>query len=151
MWGKNSTKERRKGKVRAVMIQDLERCKADGEFFRAELGADRGFLITFDLVTEASVDDDDTADGGFAGSESCEPDEFDLADGMSAVDKAMEYLTRQHCVEPSSSHFHVGVWYLDADGEQDYRTGDETRHNYHPTNFNEQEQREIFNAVKRTR
>ena len=33
--------------------------------------------------------------------------------------------------EPSSSRFHHGVWYSDADGDTDYRTGAVTRYSYH--------------------
>jgi hypothetical protein len=139
------------------MIQDLERCKQDGDYFRAQLGTDRGFLITYNLLTEESVEAGDTEDGGFDGFESCEPDEFDDAPegatndleaaSMNAVHKAVTFLTREHCVEPSGSHFYPGTWYSDADGDTDYRTGEETRHAYHPTNFTIDEQRAIFNAV----
>lgn len=126
------------------MIKDMDRCKQDGEYFRKQLGTDKGFLVTYDLLTEESVAAGDTEDGGFDGYESCEQEEPEV----NAMDRAIHYLTREHCVEPSSSHFHEGVWYSDADGDTDYRTGDETRHSYHPTNFTVDEQRAIFNAIK---
>ena len=130
------------------MIQDIERCKADGDYFRAQLGMNRGFLVTFDTYTDESVEVGDSENGGYSDYESMAPDEFDSEDGITAVDKAARYLTRDHCVETSSSHFHLGVWYSDCDSDMDYRTGEQTQHSYHPTNFSEDEQRALFDAVK---
>ena len=130
------------------MIQDMDRLKQDGDFYRAELGADKGFLITFDLYTEESIEAGDSEDGGYDGAENCAVDEFD-DDGVTAVDKAVRFLTREHCVEASSSHFHEGLYYMDSDTEQDYRTGEQTQHSYHPVNFTVDEQHAIFNATKR--
>ena len=130
------------------MIQNIERCKIDGEYYRAQLGTDRGFLVTWDRITEESAELGDTEDGGFDGYASMEPDEFDVEDGLTAADKAIRYLTRDHCVESSGSHFHPGIWYSDADSDTDCRTGDETRHAYHPTNFSINEQQAIFEGVK---
>jgi hypothetical protein len=133
------------------MIQNLEKCKRDGDYFRTQLGTDRGFLITFDLYTEESIEAGDTEDEGYDGAESMEPDEFDIEDNVTAVDKAIRYLTRDHCVEASGSGFYPDRWYSDCDGDTDYRSGDETRHSYHPTNFTPEEQRAIFDAVKASR
>jgi len=124
----------------------MDRCKQDGDFYRAELGADKGFLVTFDLYTEESIEAGDTEDGGYDGAENCAVDEFD--DGMTAVDKAIRFLTREHCVEASSSHFHEGLYYTDSDNDIDYRTGEETQHSYRPVNFTADEQRAIFDAIK---
>ena len=129
------------------MIQNMDRCKQDGDFYRAELGADKGFLITFDLYTEESIEDGDTEDGGYDGAENCTVDEFD-DEGVTAVDKAVQFLTREHCVQASSSHFHEELYYSDSDIDTDYRTGEQTQHSYHPVNFTVDEQRAIFDAVK---
>lgn len=133
-----------------AMIQDMERCKQDGDYFRAELGTDPGFLITFDLITEESAAEGDTADGGYSGSESCAVDEFD-DEGVTAIDKAVRFLTRECSVEAGSSHFHSDLYYSDADGDTDWRTGDETRKSYHPVNFTVDEQRVIFERVRGSR
>lgn len=130
------------------MIKDLGRCKQDGDYFRAQLGTDRGFLITYDTYTEESIEAGDTEDGGYSDYESMEPDEFDIADNVTAVDKAIHYLTRDHSVMASSSHFHAGVWYSDSENDVDYRTGEQTQHSYHPHNFSIEEQRAIFDEVK---
>jgi len=130
------------------MIQNMEQCQSDGDYFRAQLGTDRGFLVTFNTYTEESVEAGDSEDGGYSDYESMEPDELDSEDGITAVDKACRYLTRGHSVEASSSHFHPGVWYSDCDNDTYYRTGEQIQHSYHPTNFSEDEQRAIFDAVK---
>ena len=36
---------------------------------------------------------------------------------------------------------------MPADGDQDYRTGDETRHSYHPYNFTDAQLDEISKRV----
>ena len=130
------------------MIQNMEQCKADGDYFRAQLGTDRGFLVTFYTYTEESVEAGDSEDGGYSDYESMEPDEFDSEEDITAVDKAARYLTHDKSIEASSSHFHLGVWYSDCDNDIDYRTGEQIQHSYHPTNFSEDEQRAIFDAVK---
>ena len=130
------------------MIKDPEQCKKDGEYFRAQLGANRGFLVTWETIAEESAADGDTEDGGYSDYESMEPDEYDTEDGKTAVDLAIKYLTHKRCVETSSSHFHEGIWYSDSDSDTDYRTGEEERHNYHLVNFSINEQRAIFEAVK---
>jgi len=129
------------------MIKDIERCKQDGDYFRSQLGTNRGFLITWETVTEESAAMGDTENGGFDDYESCEPDEFDTEEGITAVDKAVRFLS-ERCVESSCSSFHEGLWYSDADGDTDWRTGEETRHSYHLENFTVEEQREIFRRTR---
>jgi hypothetical protein len=119
-----------------------ENIEVDGEFYKAQLNGKPGFLETYEIVTYESAENGDVADNGFDGYHSCEPDEYDVADGKTAVDLAVAYLNEK-CLEFSGSD-----WWTDADGDQDYRTGDETRHSYHPCNFTRDQLEEIVRRVK---
>lgn len=114
----------------------------DGNYYESQLDGKPGFLITYDVVTEESAKDGDTADNGFDGYHSCEPDEYDIEEGKSAVDLAVKWLNDK-CLEFSGSD-----WWSDADGDTDYRTGDETRHSYHPYNFTDAQLAAIVERVK---
>lgn len=113
----------------------------DGEYFKAQLAGKPGFLVSYNIVTEESAEDGDTADNGFDDYHSCEPDEYDIADGKTAVDIAVSWLNDK-CLESGSD------WWTDADVDRDYSTGDETRHSYHPYNFTPEQLAEVINRVK---
>ncbi len=49
-------------------------------------------------------------------------------------------------LEPSSSEFHVGVWYTE-EAEQDYQTGDYESKSAHLHGFDIREERAIWNAL----
>ncbi len=51
--------------------------------------------------------------------------------------------------EPSSSHFHKGIWYTHDKYHEDFRTGADTSRSYHLSgSASERFQRRLFNAVK---
>lgn len=88
---------------------------------------------TYETVTPESAECGDAADRGWVDQEGTE---YELAEAISKLEGC----------EPSSSMFHVGVWYTQADGETDFRTGAETRESYH-VEASETEQRAIFDAI----
>lgn len=128
-------------------MTDLKTLQSDGDFFRQQLGSDKGFLVTYSQMTPESVDAGDFSDGGFKDADSVQPDEFDAEDGLTAVDKAVSYLQDKGATEKSSSHFHPGVWYSAGFDTTDYRTGEETEYCYHPHNFTLDEEKAIFEAI----
>lgn len=76
---------------------------------------------------------------------SMEPDEYDLADGKTAVDLGVAYLREESADEASASHFHQGVWYISIievpmDGSVEQRT-------YHLTGYTEDEELEVFRRI----
>jgi len=103
---------------------------------------------TYEIVTPESAELGDVEESGWSNEEgeSMEPDSRDTGEGITAVDKAIDFF-EDKCVEPSSSDFHPGVWYTDADSDIDYRTGAETRESYHLYEFTEEEQERIYRAV----
>jgi hypothetical protein len=92
--------------------------------------------ITYEVVTPESAEEGDAAERGWI-----DEDGTDYT-----VEDAIQLLQGK---EPSSSHFHPGVWYSDIDGDVDLRTGAETRQSYHLDGFSEDEQRAIFDGVRR--
>lgn len=92
--------------------------------------------ISYETVTPESAEIGDAEEHGWIDEEGTGHD----------VESAIRLLQGK---EPSSSHFHLGIWYTDIDGDIDFRSGAETRQSYHLDNFSEIEQRAIFDGVKR--
>lgn len=97
---------------------------------------------------------DEIVDGEVDGATSedvhdCTPDEFDCEDGVTAVDKAVEYLTNEGITAPSSSEFYPRVWWSYADGAviTDYYTGKCEEKSAHLEGFTDDEARAIYARV----
>ncbi len=109
---------------------------------------------TFEVVTPESAEHGDFADSGWEDEEGypVEPDYLDIeehgSESAAAVALAVDHIGT--CVEPSSSDWSPRTWYTDADGNQDYRTGAETRYAYHLDGFTDDEQRAIFEELTRS-
>jgi hypothetical protein len=112
----------------------------DGKYFREQLGNHRGFIVSYSVVTPESAENGDTEDNGYDDYHDCEPDELDAQDGLTAVDLAITYLKDKGA---TSSY---GSWYS-AEPDQDFRTGNETTYDYHPTNFTPAEEEAILKGV----
>lgn len=92
--------------------------------------------VTYETITPESAEQGDFADHGW----------IDEAGTKYSVAEVIALVAG---CEPSSSHFHRGVWYTQADGDTDYSTGEETRRSYHLSGFSEASERRIFRAVVR--
>ena len=104
--------------------------------------------IAYEIVTPESAEHGDIEDQGWEEQDIfMEPDEYDSDDGITAADKAIEFISDRGPVEPSSSVFGPGVWYTTTDSEKDFRTGSETRYSFHLNNFTTEEERQIFNKL----
>lgn len=108
--------------------------------------------VSYSIVTPESAEDGDYAESGWEDEEGMDmtPDQYDVEEGLTAVDKAVSNLRAAGAVEPSSSQFHKGVWYSDG-GSDDYRTGERTERNYHLRNFTEEQERAIFDQITKRR
>lgn len=110
----------------------------------------RRIKIAFERYTPESIEKGDAAERGWIDEEgiSMEPDEFDIGDGLTAVELAAQFL-HDRGVEPSSSHgWHPGLWYTDRDAEQDPHTGEYTLQSYHPAGFTDEEQAQLVERVR---
>ena len=104
---------------------------------------------TFDVIDPDQTAGGDYAESGWENQEgdSVEPDNLDVEDGLTAVDKAVEYLQDKGATEPSSTFFHPNLWYSTADGEVDYGTGEETHHSYFLNGFTPDEELQVFRQM----
>lgn len=80
----------------------------------------------------------------------CHPDLYDVEDGITAVDKAVDYLLEEGAYETSASYGHVtgvGEWYTayeDSYSALQYHDVDHYERSFHLYGFTESEQRMIW-------
>ena len=122
----------------------------------------RGIQVTPKITTSYSkVRWHDDADGdpdaydeehGFEDEEGeeIEVDEFDREDGMDVAEKAARWLRDKGYLEPSSSHFHPGIWYS-AYSEGYDRDGWNVTRSFHLSGFSPEEEEKIFNLLSARR
>ena len=91
-------------------------------------------ITTYEIITEESAEDGEAAEQGFG----------DPIDDV-GVEEACELL---HGLEPSSSQFHVGIWYTSY-GEMDILSGNYENTSYHldRQEWTEEQQRAIYKSV----
>lgn len=97
---------------------------------------EKKIAVYFEIITPESAEEGEAADSG-------EAEEVEVDD----VEEAIKMLKHDGATEPSSSHFHPGVWYNWVDPDIDYRTGESRYQSYHLIGFDEDEQREVFDAI----
>lgn len=105
--------------------------------------------VSFATTTPESAEAGDYAETGWEDEEGhdCEPADED----ETAADLAVKFLKGEGGTEASSSHFHKDVWYTQPDGSTDYRTGEEKILSFHLKGFTVEEQKEVFERMKRAR
>lgn len=116
----------------------------------------RRITKTFQTVTPESAEQGDFADSGWIDEVGTEiaPDDLDLEEYdddelRAVVSLAVNEITSEGGVEPSSSRWHSGVWYTSIDPDRDYSDGSETTYSYHLDGFSEAEEQAIFAELKR--
>jgi hypothetical protein len=85
---------------------------------------------------------------------SCEPDELDREDGLTAVDMAVTYLSDESITEPSTSPVPAtgslgSLWwsYVDGSYTSNHYTGEQTQVSAHPAGFTDNELRAIVTGL----
>jgi hypothetical protein len=119
----------------------------------------RGYVVTYDIVTPESVEEGDTSEAGWVIDGQEWPGDLDEASVHLAptwydpdVDDEdgpiawMVKLLRDAGADPSSSAFHAGVWYI-GNPNEDYSTGAVTTYAYHLEGFAPDDQRAVFVGV----
>ena len=96
----------------------------------------------YEIVTPESAEHGDVDSRGWIDEigEACEPDAYDIAEGLTRVDLAVEFLTANRgSLEASASFYHNGVWYSEYganEGTRDYyEKGEEGNPNVSPRGF----------------
>lgn len=101
----------------------------------------------FETVTPAAEDDaEPEVERGEEDETAMVVDEDAQAEGITAVDMAVEYLhdAGGSHLEPSSSSFHPGLWYSEADGNTNYQTGAVTTLSFHLEGFTADEEKMVY-------
>ncbi|KKL10221.1 hypothetical protein LCGC14_2558010 [marine sediment metagenome] len=113
--------------------------------------------ISYTSITPGDPEDPDSyeEDHGWIDEEGIEfePDENDLEDGMtpseSIVDQTVQFLKDEGAMSPSSTAFHIGVWYSTEFQVTDYGTGEEEERSFHLKSFSPEEEAAIYKEVTR--
>lgn len=84
-----------------------------------------------------------------------EPDDYDLEEGMtpeeSIIEQAVRFITQEGAIEASSTFFHRGIWYSTEFSVVDYGTGEEEERSFHLHGFTLDEERAIYEELRRSR
>lgn len=102
--------------------------------------------ISYEIITRASAASGEAEEAGWIDEEgvSMSPDEYDLEEGITAVDKAVRLL-RSEGVEPSSNGFAPGMWYTHY--EQQQTSGEWENRSFHLKGFTEAQERAIYEEL----
>lgn len=107
-----------------------------------------GFRVTYEIVTPESAEFGDCSDRGFINEEGIDLslDEFDLADGLTVIDKAVDYLKGAGVMECSEYPVFTrdSGWFIGSPDEN-YSTGEIETHSYHPYGYTIDE----LNAIRK--
>ena len=124
-------------------------------------------LTTYEIWTPEDVEAGDTDERGWIDEEGYAfvPDKWDyeefieeeelpentshadIKDAVVAV-LALNFLKDAYVQQPSSSHFHPGIWYTNYDHDEDYRTGGKEQRSYHLDGFTPEQEEYIFTELK---
>lgn len=113
---------------------------------------DKFITTSYHVVTDESAEHGDFEETGWVNQEgeSMMPDEFDIEEGITAVEKAIEFLKDMGGLEASCYPFEKGCWYTTTDPletKEFFEEGKRKFHSFHLNGFSEKEQREIYNEV----
>ena len=107
---------------------------------------------TYQVITPESVEHGDYEETGWINEEGVDmtPDEYDIEEGLTAVDKAVEFLKYEGANEASSYPFCCGTWYTQSEPICDrayFEEGREETHSFHLEGFSEAEEKAIYERV----
>lgn len=112
--------------------------------------AARRIVTYYEIITPESIAEGDAEERGEVSDEYLDPDDLDIEEGIFWPEVAVEYLESHAPLEPSDRpHWQPGTWYTEYEHEVDDRTGSVENRTYHLKGFTEDEQREIYNELKR--
>ena len=90
------------------------------------------FRVTFDVVSPESAESGDTERNGFLTAQGWEFAQQDFSTWAEWQAFTAPQMTLKEAVNLCGSLENSGSWLTEADGSQDYRTGEETRKSIHP-------------------
>lgn len=124
---------------------------SDLKAYALEHGSSPRVAITYAIITPESAEDGDFAEHGWEDEEGVDlaPDEFDIENGITLVDKTVDFLRSEGAFETSSSHFSTGAWY--SAQSDDYRTGNNTERGFHLIGYTPQDEHDVWKKFHKPR
>jgi hypothetical protein len=114
---------------------------------------DPRITIAYETWTDEDTEAGETNDRGWIDEEGVDmfPDMYDLEEGLTPVDIAVEFLRNREYVNQASSYpsWSQGTWYESSD--EDPYTGERTIKHYFLEAFTPDEERDVYNELKRLR
>jgi hypothetical protein len=110
-----------------------------------DIELDPRIKTTYDITTEESAKTGDYAESGWEDEVgvSMRPDKYDIEDGITTVDKAVEFL-KDHWTTESNIN---GTSYYNPDSEVNYQTGEYTNYGYHLHGFTKAQIKQISDRM----
>ena len=104
--------------------------------------------ITYQTWNGDSTENGDFSDSGWVDEQgvSMEPDDYDSDEGITVIEKTVQFLADKGASEPSSSAFHSGIWYSD-NPEMDQHSGEYEQRGYHLYGYAPDEEEKIFYEI----
>jgi len=113
--------------------------------------SDHHFKVSYETISHESAEQGCAEDSGWHDEYvPLEPDEWDIEEGLTPVDLAVNYMKSYYgCLEAScSGKLGSGAWWTAYTADEDIRTGEVTNYSFHPYGFTEEELNEINRRVK---
>jgi len=117
----------------------------------------KGFRVTYEIISHESAEQGDVEERGFLEEDGIDIylDEYDIADGITIVDKAVNFLrenTGSEGMEPSTTgEMSEMDWWTSYKINEDYSNGNVENRSYHPYGFTVEEIKEINARLKERR
>lgn len=127
-----------------ILKEQVEPAESENEV--KEASSERKIISYYETWSPEDVEIGETDNRGELGEWSVELEDYDIEEGLTHADVAAKYLLDRGAIEPSSSHFHPGVWYSTY-ADEDFRTGERTVESYHLKGFTKDEEREVWEKV----
>jgi len=134
---------------KGIYEEAIQLLKEHAKRLKEDVQADPRITITYEIWDDSSLEAGDTDNKGWIDDEgvSMKPDQYDIEDGKTSIELAIDFLKENGALEASSSHFHTGVWYTNDKYNENFRTGEVEQRSYHLKGFSSEEEEKIFNAI----
>lgn len=134
---------------KGIYEEAIQLLKEHASRLKEDVQTDPRITITYEIWDDESLEAGDTDNKGWIDDEgvSMKPDQYDIEDGKTSIELAIDFLKENGALEASSSHFHPGVWYTNDKYNENFKTGEVEQRSFHLKGFSPEEEQSIFNAI----
>lgn len=121
----------------------------DLKAYAMQRGLPPRITISFNRTTPESSENGEFSESGWTDEDGVEmtPDKWDQEEGLTVVDKAVEFLWKEGATQHSSSSFDEDGWYSTGWQTKNYGTGEDEECNYHLEDFTQEQKRQIYDNL----